>query len=215
MKRIRGSEIPQRGTIALFVVLWILGVAFSVSGLFFQSSILRGQSVAENQTIGSTGVFTSSHPSVPLAVRHFFGLRSEPVQPVAYTHQPHIEKAHMECLDCHFAALSGPQATIPGVKSCMSCHKTVAVDKPAVQRIAEYFNRGEDIPWQRVYGWYDESHVRFNHAPHLNASISCAKCHGDVGGMTVAKRVVDHSMSFCITCHKERQASLDCVTCHY
>jgi hypothetical protein len=150
-----------------------------------------------------------------LAVRHFFGWRSEPVQPIAYSHQPHIEKANMECLDCHFGALSGPKATIPGVKSCMSCHKTVAVDKPAVRLIGEYFNRGEEIPWQRVYGWYDESHVRFNHAPHLNASISCAKCHGDVGGMTVAKRVVDHSMGFCITCHKERQASLDCVTCHY
>jgi len=32
----------------------------------------------------------------------------------------------------------------------MSCHDTVAKDKPAVQQISEYFNRGEEIPWQRV-----------------------------------------------------------------
>ena len=46
-------------------------------------------------------------------------------------------------------------------------------------------------------------------------AASCAKCHGDVGSMTDAKRVVDHSMGFCITCHKEKKASIDCVTCHF
>ena len=161
--------------ITLFIVLWTLGVGCVVSGLLFESSILRGQTVPENPPVGTTGVFTPAHPSVSLAVRHFFGLRPEPVQPIAYNHKPHIEKAQMECLDCHTGALTGPRATIPGVKWCMTCHKTIATDKPAVQQIAAYFNRGEDIPWQRVYGWNDEAHVRFNHAPHLAASVSCAQ----------------------------------------
>jgi hypothetical protein len=26
---------------------------------------------------------------------------------------------------------------------------------------------------------------------------------------------VDHTMSFCINCHKERKVSNDCQTCHY
>jgi hypothetical protein len=215
MKKFRSSGHPRSGKIALFVVLGALGVACSVSGLLFESSILSGQPIPENPPIGSSGVFTPSHPSVSLAVRHFFGLRPEPVQPIAYDHKAHIEKAQMECLDCHIAATAGPRATIPGVTSCMSCHNTIATDKPAIQQVAAYFNKGEDIPWQRVYGWNDEAHVRFNHAPHLAASVQCAKCHGDVGGMAVAKRIVDHSMGFCITCHKERKASLDCVTCHF
>src|SRR4051812_44640149 len=100
MKTKKDSGFPQRGTIALFVILGIMGVAFSVSGLVFQSSILRGQPSPETPAVGSMGVFTSSHRSVRLAVRHFFGLRSEPTQPIAYSHRPHIEKAQMECLDC-------------------------------------------------------------------------------------------------------------------
>jgi hypothetical protein len=26
---------------------------------------------------------------------------------------------------------------------------------------------------------------------------------------------VDHTMGFCVACHKERQVSNDCLTCHY
>jgi cytochrome c7-like protein len=203
----------------LLIVLLALGGVGLISGLLFTSSILKGQPAPLNPPIptehGSTEVFTPSHSSISMAVRHFFGLRPDAVQPIAYNHKPHIEQAQMECLDCHTGALTGPRAIIPGVRWCMTCHNTVGKDKPAVQQIAAYFNRGEEIPWQRVYGWNDESHVRFNHAPHLAASVSCAKCHGDVGSMADAKRVVDHSMGFCITCHKEKKASIDCVTCHF
>jgi len=201
--------------ITLFIVLCTLGVVRLGSGLVFETRILEGQPIPENPPVGTTGAFTPAHSSVWLAVRHFFGWRPEPVQPIAFNHKPHLEQAQMECLYCHGNALVGPRATIPGVRSCMSCHDTVAKDKPAVQQISEYFNRGEEIPWQRVYGWNDEAHLRFNHAPHIAASVSCGKCHGDVGGMADAKRIVDHSMGFCITCHKEKKASIDCVTCHF
>ena len=190
----------------MFVVLGVLGIG---------SILLGRQTVLDNSAIGSSGVFTPAHASVAVAVRHFFGLRPEPNQPIAYDHSAHVGKAQMECLDCHTGAIAGPKAIIPDIRWCMTCHKTVATDKPAVQQIAAYFNRGEDIPWQRVYGWNDEAHVRFNHAPHIAASVPCAKCHGDVGAMKVAKRVVDHTMGFCVSCHKEKKASIDCVTCHF
>jgi hypothetical protein len=32
---------------------------------------------------------------------------------------------------------------------------------------------------------------------------------------TVAVRMVDHTMGFCVQCHREKSASVDCVTCHY
>ena len=72
-----------------------------------------------------------------------------------------------------------------------------------------------DIPWQRVYGWLEESHVRFNHAPHIREGVDCSTCHGDVRQMTVATRAVDHTMEFCVTCHREKKAPDDCLTCHY
>jgi len=212
MKKKGNSETPRRGLITLFVILGGCGI---VSGLLFQNSILRGQDISQNPPVGSAGVFTPAHPTIGVAARHFFGLRSEPVQPVAYVHRAHIEKAQMECLDCHNGALTGPRAIIPDVRWCMTCHRTIATDNPAVQKTAGYFKRGEDIPWQRVYGWTDEAHVRFNHAPHIAASVQCNTCHGDVASMTVARRVVDHSMGFCISCHKEKKASIDCVTCHF
>jgi hypothetical protein len=32
---------------------------------------------------------------------------------------------------------------------------------------------------------------------------------------TVAVRAVDMTMGFCLACHKQKQASIDCITCHY
>ena len=29
------------------------------------------------------------------------------------------------------------------------------------------------------------------------------------------RRVVDHTMSFCVDCHTQNQASDECLTCHY
>jgi hypothetical protein len=31
----------------------------------------------------------------------------------------------------------------------------------------------------------------------------------------VARRAVDMDMNFCVSCHQQRQASNDCLTCHY
>ena len=101
------------------------------------------------------------------------------------------------------------------VKDCMVCHQAIATDKPEIMKVAAYEMRGEEIPWQRVYGWTDEAHVRFNHAPHIRAEVQCSTCHGDIPQMTVARRVVDHTMGFCVSCHQERKVSNDCVTCHY
>ena len=163
----------------------------------------------------SPQIFTPAHSSLSEAVRHFFFIRREPVQPIAYQHKPHIEIAKLECDFCHVGVAKGPVASIPGVKDCMVCHQAIATDKPEIQKVAAYEQRGEEIPWQRVYGWTDEAHVRFNHAPHIRAEVPCAMCHGDVPQMTVARRVVDHTMGFCVQCHQERKVSNDCLTCHY
>jgi len=66
-----------------------------------------------------------------------------------------------------------------------------------------------------VYGYPNESHVKFNHAPHIRAGVDCATCHGDVQNQTVAKRNIDLRMGFCVDCHAARRASNDCLTCHF
>jgi hypothetical protein len=126
MKIIRNSGHPHRGMTTLFIVLCTLGVVGL--GLLFESRILKGQPIPQNTPVGSTEVFTPSHSSIYLAVRHFFGLRPTAVQPIAYNHKPHLEQAQMECLDCHTGALTGPRAIIPGVRS-RSPHISIAEKK--------------------------------------------------------------------------------------
>jgi hypothetical protein len=97
----------------------------------------------------------------------------------------------------------------------MICHDSIATDRPLIQKLADYQQRGVDVPWQRVYGFAPSAHVRFDHAPHIRAKVECSTCHGDVAKQTVAERSVDHTMGFCVDCHRENKASNDCLTCHY
>jgi Cytochrome c7 and related cytochrome c len=163
----------------------------------------------------SSSVFTTARPTVSQAARDFFGIRAKPVQPIAFPHKRHVEKGLM-CTDyCHESVTKGPVAGLPGVKTCMICHDAIATDRPLVQQVANYQKTGLDIPWQRVYGYAREAHVRFNHAPHIRAGVDCAACHGDIAQQTVAERNVELTMGFCVNCHRQKNAPNDCLTCHY
>jgi hypothetical protein len=173
----------------------------------------QGQSASASPT-PSDEVFTTAHRTLLDAVREYFGIRSTPVQPIQFTHKVHLANG-LQCVDCHVGVDQGPDARIPSVNFCMTCHRVIATDKPEIKKVTAYFNRGEDIPWQRVYGFEPSAHVKFNHAPHIRAGVDCKVCHGDMTTQTVAERKVDHTMGFCIQCHKQHNASIDCVTCHY
>src|SRR5437868_13675949 len=161
-------------------------------------------------------VFTTAHPTVGSAVRDFFLIRPAAQQPIPFPHKTHVEKAMLKCTEtCHESVVKGPAAGIPSVKTCMICHDSIATDRPLIKEVASYAAKGVDIPWQRVYGFTHEAHVRFQHAPHVRANVDCASCHGDLANQTVAERVVDHNMGFCVNCHRQKGASNDCLTCHY
>ena len=160
-------------------------------------------------------VFTPAHRTAGGAIRDFFGVRPDARQPIAFPHSVHIAKG-LTCTDyCHESAAKGPIAGLPSVKTCMICHDAIATDRPIIQQLTAYQKRGLDISWQRVYGYTAEAHVRFNHAPHVRANVECGACHGNVSQQTVAERVVDLSMGFCVKCHRSKNASNDCLTCHF
>jgi hypothetical protein len=163
----------------------------------------------------ATGVFTTAHPSIGAAVNDFLARRPEPVQPIEFPHDIHAGK-QIGCTEyCHEGVTMGPAAGLPSVRTCMVCHNTIATGRPRIQRITQLREQGLDLAWQRVYGYPAQSHVRFNHEPHIRNGIECATCHGDIAAGTVATRNVDLTMGFCVSCHKERQASIDCLTCHF
>lgn len=163
----------------------------------------------------SGGVFTTARPSFGAAVNDFFARRPEPVQPIEFPHDIHAGK-QISCTEyCHETVTTGPVAGLPSVRTCMICHNTIATDTPRIQRITAMREQGRDLVWQRVYGYTDQAHVKFNHAPHIRADVDCATCHGNIGAGTVATRTVDLSMGFCVNCHNENKASIDCLTCHF
>ena len=160
-------------------------------------------------------VFSPDRPTVGAAARDFLGMRPDPVQPLEFPHNIHVQKG-VTCTEyCHEGATKSPVAGLPGVTTCMICHAAIATDKPRIQQLAQLEAKGQDLAWQRVYGYTNEAHVRFDHAPHLRAKVECSTCHGAIAEQTVAQRNVELSMGFCVNCHTERKASNDCLTCHY
>jgi hypothetical protein len=139
-----------------------------------------------------------------------------PDQPIAYSHQIHVE-AGVQCLYCHSGALRASTAGIPPAEKCMGCHRVIDREDPEIQKVASYAAQGEGIPWVRVNVQPD--YVFFSHQPHLAAALNCEGCHGDVSRMSVARPVQRMDMGWCLKCHLDQPANsaarlADCVTCH-
>lgn len=180
----------------------------------FVAMLVLGSAACGSQAQVSDDVFTPAHRSFGAAARDYFNIRPAAQQPIPFPHKTHLAKG-AECTDCHETVERGPVAGIPSVKTCMVCHSQIATTKPLIKEVTSYSDKGIDIPWQRVYGFPNESHVRFNHAPHIRAKVDCATCHGDMKQQTVAERKVDHTMGFCVNCHRQKNAPNDCLTCHF
>jgi hypothetical protein len=148
------------------------------------------------------------------------------VQPIQFPHNVHAGTYQMQCQYCHFSAERSVDAGIPPVRTCMGCHVMVAgtQNPQEVQKLRDYFQRGEAIPWTRIYKVAD--HVHFPHMRHVNArtatfpeGISCQTCHGQVQEMGVLTERAPEwggaNMGWCVSCHVREGASRDCTVCHY
>ena len=162
----------------------------------------------------STGVFTPAHLTLKSAIDDFFWIQPKPKQPIEFPHRTHAAQG-LGCVDCHQSVTMGPIAGIPSLNTCMACHVATAVDKPRIQQITAMQDKGFDVSWQRVNRYANQQHVRFNHAPHIAAKVECSTCHGSISRQTVAERNVKLTMGFCVSCHREKQAPNECITCHF
>ena len=171
--------------------------------------------MADRSRWGTSAVFTPAHATPGDAIKAFFDSRPDTVaQPFDFSHQIHLSKGAV-CTDCHTGVEQGPRAGLPNVNTCMICHSQIATDRPLIKQLTEMQAKGLDLAWNRVYDYQPQAHVRFNHAPHIRAKVECSTCHGNQAEQTVARRAVNMNMAFCVNCHKQKQASNDCLTCHY
>lgn len=135
-----------------------------------------------------------------------------PVQPLAFSHKVHAGDNGIQCLYCHHYAPKSPVAGIPSVADCRSCHLFIAPDQPEIKKLMAYWDKGEGIPWIRINNVPD--HVYFPHMMHIRAKIDCSVCHGRVAKMERVSRTASLKMGWCLDCHRQHKASIDCWTCH-
>lgn len=139
---------------------------------------------------------------------------SGPEQPIPFPHVSMVGQG-VQCLFCHSDAMRSPAAGIPSVERCMGCHRVIATNAAAIQTLAGYSQRGDTIPWVRVYVL--PRFVYFSHEVHLASGINCERCHGDVGRMKVTVRAVHMNMGWCLDCHEKQPNAdqlRDCQVCH-
>ena len=142
--------------------------------------------------------------------------RSGPVQPIAFSHIPHIQNDQIDCVFCHRNVAKGAAATVPAVEQCMFCHKVVGeqsgVTTAAIKDVQNAWLNKQVIDWVRVHRMPD--HVRFLHEPHINRGFECVACHGDVGNMRQVNQARILNMGDCVGCHRENNAPTECTICH-
>jgi Cytochrome c3/Cytochrome c7 and related cytochrome c len=135
-----------------------------------------------------------------------------PEQPIPYSHKQHLALG-LQCKECHTSPEPGKQMTFPSAERCMQCHVTIAKDKPSIQKIAQYAQSKEEIPWVRVYKVLPG--VNWSHQPHLAAGVKCETCHGRVAEMATMSEVTSvTTMYVCLHCHELNHAKAACDTCH-
>ena len=135
-----------------------------------------------------------------------------PAQPIPFSHRVHASVKAIQCRFCHSYVDRSIHPGLPPVEKCLYCHNHIIANHPQIKKEHRYFNEGRPVPWKKVY--YVPEHVLFNHQRHIRKDIACEKCHGRVATMD---RLREHkfTMGFCITCHQENNANLDCwLACH-
>jgi hypothetical protein len=135
-----------------------------------------------------------------------------PVQPIYFSHRVHAGVKEIGCRFCHPYVERSRNAGIPPVSLCFHCHDHIIPLHPEIVRERQYLETRTPVPWVRVF--YLPDHVKFNHRPHVRAGLGCENCHGEVRKMD---RLVgrEFEMGFCIACHGQTGAQLDCwLACH-
>ncbi len=135
-----------------------------------------------------------------------------PQQPIYFSHRVHAGVKEIHCRFCHPFVERSSNAGIPEVGKCLFCHDYIIPQHPQIVKERWHYETKTPVPWVRIY--YIPDHVKFNHQPHIRMGIDCAVCHGEVRKMD-RLIPVEFKMGFCIGCHKQLGAQVDCwLACH-
>lgn len=183
-----------------WIITSLLGLATVVALLV----VVRASREASPQRAAQAPAETTAVPVPPA---------SSTEQPIAFPHDVHAGQYRIDCQYCHYSAERSVDAGLPAVATCMGCHQFVGRGKEGTQKLLQYWESGTPIPWVRIYKLADHAH--FPHMRHVAAGLECQECHGPVEEMTVVRLNQPLQMGWCIACHRQREARIDCAVCHY
>jgi hypothetical protein len=135
-----------------------------------------------------------------------------PVQPIEFSHRIHAGDNQISCSYCHAGVSRSAAAGVPSVAACYECHRGVTLRSPEIAKVFTHWEGRQPIRWIRVHSLPD--HAYFSHKRHTLAGVECESCHGDVAGMDRVAQRSALTMGWCVNCHQERAAPLECSTCH-
>jgi nitrate/TMAO reductase-like tetraheme cytochrome c subunit len=136
------------------------------------------------------------------------------------------------CMSCHIAVGDG----LPEVEKLRDIHERgEPIDWVRVHRVPDHVQfvheahvrrfsgmktvveqvQNVETEIRRVEAERIDPRARVGDTMDIQASQTCAICHGDVGSMTKVKQVRSLKMGDCVDCHRENSAPTDCTTCHY
>jgi hypothetical protein len=133
-------------------------------------------------------------------------------QPIPYSHRLHAGELRIDCVYCHYGARRSAVAGVPAVGVCTGCHRWVKHKTAEMKKVDEYEQKKQPIVWKRIN--HLDDYVYFSHKRHLTAGLECQGCHGQVEKMDQVQPIEKMTMGWCVTCHEQRNAPLDCSTCH-
>jgi hypothetical protein len=145
-------------------------------------------------------------------------LYKQQAQPIAFPHNLHAGNRQIACQYCHRGVHNADSAGVPSVQECWECHRAIPellkdpVKHPEIAKLKQYWDAKKPIQWWKVYQLPD--HVRFPHEAHIARGFDCTVCHGQVKDMEVVYPANNPTMGWCVTCHRQNQAPVDCTTCH-
>ncbi|MFQ5747352.1 MAG: cytochrome c3 family protein, partial [Gemmatimonadota bacterium] len=140
-------------------------------------------------------------------------------QPIAFNHRKHTQDLGLACEFCHPYVRKGAHAGLPDATTCALCHRAVQGESEESARTTELINAGDPLKFRKLFTL--APHVYYTHRRHAGiGQLECTNCHGDIAESetpptrpVIPTRPADR-MRFCIDCHREREQSVDCTSCH-
>ena len=138
--------------------------------------------------------------------------RIGPEQPIPFSHRVHAGVKTIQCQFCHPYVERSIHPGLPPVEKCLHCHNYIIANHWWIQEEHRYYDTQTPTPWVKAN--FLAEHVLFNHQRHIKKEIQCQQCHGAIENLDRIRGRYFY-MEFCIQCHREKKANLDCwLACH-